>query len=135
MPGPKAQDSPSPRGWRGRVKRLEQDLAAIARATRDPRTPWAARFLAGFIIAYALSPIDLIPDVIPVLGLLDELVLLPLGLLLVIRLIPPEVLAEHRAASHGDERLPKSRAAALVIVALWIAVAMGIAAWLTRSLF
>jgi len=71
------------------ARRLKFDLVAVSLAARDPRTPWSARLLALAVVAYALSPIDLIPDAVPVLGLLDDLVLLPLGLWLVIRLIPP----------------------------------------------
>ncbi|KAA2235293.1 YkvA family protein [Salinarimonas soli] len=114
------------RDW---ARRLKRDLVAVYHAARDPRTPWAARVLGLAVVAYALSPIDLIPDVIPVLGLLDDVILVPLGLLLVIRLIPPHVLAEHRANAARDERLPRSRAAALAIVAVWIASGMA-AVWL-----
>jgi uncharacterized membrane protein YkvA (DUF1232 family) len=91
------------RDWARRIKR---DLAAVASAARDPRTPAVARIAAVLVVAYALSPIDLIPDVVPVLGLLDDVILVPLGLLLVIRLIPPEILAEHRRRADAAGRLP-----------------------------
>lgn len=118
------------RAWARSIKR---DLVAVYHAARDPRTPRAARVLAAIVLAYALSPIDLIPDAIPVLGLLDDAILVPLGLLLVIRLIPPDVMAEHRARA-GDERLPRSRTAAAVIIGLWAAsLAVG-AAWLAGAL-
>ncbi len=114
------------RAW---ARAIKCDLAAVYHAARDPRTPWPARALAIVVLAYALSPIDLIPDAIPVLGLLDDAILVPLGLLLVIRLIPPAVMAEHRARA-VDERLPRSRAAAAGIVALWILSGAAAAAWL-----
>lgn len=118
------------RAWARAIKR---DLVAVYHAARDPRTPRAARVLAAIVLAYALSPIDLIPDAIPVLGLLDDAILVPLGLLLVVRLIPPEVMAEHRARA-GDERLPRSRAAAVAIVGLWIVSGLAGAAWLAGAL-
>lgn len=107
------------RAWAGALKR---EVAALAGAARDPRTPLAAKLLALAIVAYALSPIDLIPDVIPVLGMLDDLLLLPLGIWLVVRLIPAGVLAEHRAAA-GQARLAPSRAGAAIVVSLWVLAA------------
>ncbi|HEX2554579.1 MAG TPA: DUF1232 domain-containing protein [Microvirga sp.] len=117
------------RDWARRIKR---DLAAVAGAARDPRTPTIARVLAVVVVAYALSPIDLIPDVVPVLGLLDDVILVPLGLLLVIRLIPPEILAEHRARAEAAGRLPASRAAAAFVIALWLAL-LALAVWWVGS--
>jgi uncharacterized membrane protein YkvA (DUF1232 family) len=117
------------RAW---ARRLKNDLVAVALAARDPRTPWSARFLAVAVVAYALSPIDLIPDAVPVLGLLDDLILVPLGLWLVIRLIPAPILEEHRRATEVAGRLPQSRVAAVVIVMLWIALAAAGLAWLVR---
>lgn len=108
------------RDW---ARGLKRDVHAVYLAARDPRTPWYARALALFIAAYALSPIDLIPDFIPVLGYLDELILLPLGLMLVVRLIPVEVMAEARAAALAAESRPTSRLGAALIVLLWIATA------------
>src|SRR5262245_23220763 len=99
---------------------LMQELAVLAFAARDPRTPWYAKAVAGVIIAYILSPIDLIPDFIPVIGHLDDLVLVPLGLAAVRRLIPPQVLAEHRAAVQGGARLQRSLGAALAITLIWL---------------
>ncbi len=87
---------------------------------RDPRTPWYAKALAVAVAGYAFSPIDLIPDFIPVLGYLDDLILVPAGLWLVLRLIPPHVLAEHRATAEAATR-PVSRLAAAVVITLWIA--------------
>lgn len=82
--------------WKERVRRLKNEARAIAAAAKDQRTPWYAKAVALAVIAYAVSPIDLIPDFIPVLGQLDDLVIVPLGLVLAIKLIPADVLAEHR---------------------------------------
>src|SRR5882757_6544312 len=105
------------RNWSRSIRR---DVHAVARAARDPRVPWYAKAVAILVAAYALSPIDLIPDFIPVLGHLDDLVLLPLGILLVVRLIPADVMAEHRAAAMLALDQPTSRTAAVVIVTIWI---------------
>jgi uncharacterized membrane protein YkvA (DUF1232 family) len=113
------------RDWARRVKR---DLAAVASAARDPRTPALARIVAVLVVAYALSPIDLIPDFIPVLGLLDDVILVPLGLVLVMHLIPAEVLDEHRRRIDAAGRLPPNRIAAALILALWCA-ALALAGW------
>lgn len=110
--------------WRARVKALKREVVAVALAARDPRTPWAARLLVLAVVAYAVSPIDLIPDFIPVIGFLDELLLLPLALMLAIRLVPPDVIAEARAKADAIELEP-SRAAAAVIVAVWLGIAAG----------
>lgn len=100
---------------------LKRDVVAVWLAARDPRTPWYARAAALCVAAYALSPIDLIPDFIPVLGYLDDIILVPLGLLLVIRLIPPEVMAEHRAAVAARRTAkPVSYLGAAFIAALWV---------------
>lgn len=106
------------RRWARGVK---QDVHAIYLAARDPRTPWFAKALALVVAAYALSPIDLIPDFIPVIGYLDDLILVPLGVMLVIRLVPPDVMAEHRETARSAEGRPVSRTAAAVIVVVWIA--------------
>ena len=82
---------------RSKANQLRTEIFALYLSIRDPRTPWYAKALATLVVAYALSPIDLIPDFIPVLGHLDDVILLPLGIWLTARLIPPEVLAEHRA--------------------------------------
>lgn len=84
------------RGLKARAQALKTELKALQIAYRDPRTPWAARACVLLVVGYALSPIDLIPDFIPVLGYLDDLILVPLGLALAIRLIPAEVLADAR---------------------------------------
>src|SRR5713226_8584567 len=97
-----------------------RDVYAVYRAARDPRVPWYAKVLAFCVAGYALSPIDLIPDFIPVLGYLDDLVIVPLGILAVVRLIPPDILAQHRAAALAAQDKPASRAAAAVIVSIWL---------------
>jgi uncharacterized membrane protein YkvA (DUF1232 family) len=120
-------------GWKARARALKRDTYALFLACRDPRVPWYAKALAAAVVAYALSPIDLIPDFIPVLGYLDDLLLVPLGLALALRLIPAPVMAECRreAAARlaaGSGR-PRSRAGAAVVVAVWLLLA-GLAAGL-----
>ena len=119
--------------WKDRARALRRDVHAIYLAARDPRTPWLAKALAVCVAAYALSPIDLIPDVIPVLGLLDDIILVPLGILLVVKLIPPDVMADARERATEAAEKPLSWMAAVVIVAMWIA-AMGLVAWWVWSL-
>ncbi len=121
----RARDTGAVAGWRERARRLKTEIHAIYLAARDPRTPPYARLCALCVVAYAFSPIDLIPDPIPVLGYLDDLVLLPLGVALVLKLIPPPVLAEcrarARAAGAGDK--PANWIAGAVIIAIWVALA------------
>jgi uncharacterized membrane protein YkvA (DUF1232 family) len=115
------------KAWAREVKR---DVYAVYLAARDPRTPWYARAAALIVAAYALSPIDLIPDFIPVLGYLDDLLIVPLGILLVVRLIPEEVLAEHRETALARQGArPVSHAAAVFMVALWAAAAAALLWW------
>jgi uncharacterized membrane protein YkvA (DUF1232 family) len=98
---------------------LRREVHAIYLAARDPRVPWYAKALAMAVAGYALSPIDLIPDFIPVLGYLDDLIIVPLGVWATISLIPPDVLAEYRAIASTAER-PISKLAAIAIVVVWI---------------
>jgi uncharacterized membrane protein YkvA (DUF1232 family) len=114
------------------ARNIRRDVHALYLAGRDPRVPWYAKALAIAVAAYALSPIDLIPDFVPVLGYLDDAVIVPLGILLAIRLIPPGVLAEYRQAAAQND-LPVSYAAAFAIGALWIA-AIALTAWLIYRL-
>ena len=99
---------------------LKREVMALWFLCRDPRTPWYVRVLTMLIVAYALSPIDLIPDFIPVLGYLDDLIIVPLGIWLVIALIPEDVMHEYRAIASAAAQRPVSKAAAIIIVALWI---------------
>ena len=109
---------------RSAAHRLRREATTLYLVARDPRTPLLARLLAGAVAAYALSPIDLIPDAIPVLGLLDDLVIVPLGVALVLRLVPDTVQADARARAAVLVRKPVSRAAAVVVVLIWIALAL-----------
>lgn len=111
------------------ARAIRRDVHAIYIAARDPRTPWHAKALALCVAGYALSPIDLIPDFIPVLGYLDDVIIVPLGILVVAKMIPPELMAEHRAAAALAGELPASRTAAFVIACSWAASA-ALAAWL-----
>ena len=123
-----------PGAWKSRATRLKAETYALYLAYRDPRVPWVAKVLAAMVVGYAFSPIDLIPDFIPVLGYLDDLVLIPLGVALVLRLIPSEVMAECRvraAAELADGR-PISRAAMVVIIAIWLGLAALAAALIWR---
>jgi len=113
------------------AKALKTEITVLAIAARDPRVPWPAKALALATIAYALSPIDLIPDFVPVLGLLDDLVIVPAGIWLTLRLVPADVMADARARAR-ETALDRSRgkAAAAVIVTLWLASALAVAQWL-----
>lgn len=112
------------------ARSLKSEIAILAAAIRDPRTPVSAKILA-FVVAYALSPIDLIPDFIPVIGFLDDLILVPLGLWALRRMIPPEVLAEHRAHIANGARLAPNRSAAMIIIGLWLICLAGVSYWLS----
>ena len=118
--------------WKARVRQLKVESYALYLACQDARTPWYARLLAGVVVAYAFSPIDLIPDPIPLLGYLDDLLLVPAGILLARRLIPPAVLAECREQSQAvmAQGKPVNWFAAAVIVVVWLAVTF----WLVRLL-
>jgi uncharacterized membrane protein YkvA (DUF1232 family) len=111
------------------ARSIKRDAQAIYLAARDPRTPWYAKVLAVCVAGYALSPIDLIPDFIPVLGYLDDVVIVPLGVLAVVKLIPPEVMADSRSAAAAPAAIPPSRAAAAMIAFVW-AVSIALTAWL-----
>ena len=106
---------------RSRARKLKSEIFALYLALRDPRTPWYAKVFGALVVAYAFSPLDLIPDFIPVLGYLDDVILLPVGIWLTIRMIPPAVLDESRARAEIElrGRRPTNRAAAVVIILLW----------------
>jgi uncharacterized membrane protein YkvA (DUF1232 family) len=115
---------------RDRARRLKDDVIALWYAAGHPGTPWHAKLLLYAIVAYALSPIDLIPDFIPVLGLLDEIVLLPFAIALVLRLVPGPVMAECRARAQAARGVPSraGRIGAAIVVAVWAGLA-ALAAW------
>lgn len=114
------------------ARALKRDVVAVWYAARDPATPWPVRLAALAVAAYAVSPIDLIPDFIPVLGYLDDVLLLPLGLWLVLRLLPPPVLAAARERAAAQLERPTSRLAAGCIIAIWL-LALGAAVWWWHS--
>jgi uncharacterized membrane protein YkvA (DUF1232 family) len=114
--------------WKQWARLVRRDAHALYLAARDPRVPWYAKAVAIAVAAYALSPIDLIPDFIPVIGYLDDLVIVPLGIALVVWMIPPHVMAELRSLADAAEGQPVSKVAATVIVTVWI-VALALAAW------
>ena len=111
---------------------LKRDSHAIYLAARDPRVPWYAKALAVAVAAYALSPIDLIPDFIPVVGYIDDLIIVPLGIWLVVRLIPDDVMAECRAKASAAGQRPISRAGMIAIILLWIAGALALVWFASR---
>jgi len=122
--------------WKERVKHLKMETYAVYLAYKDPRVPWYARILIAFVVAHTFSPIDLIPDFIPVLGYLDDLVIAPLGIALALRMIPQDVLTECRAralASIGQDKPTDWRAAA-VIVAIWLLAAALVVAIILRTI-
>jgi uncharacterized membrane protein YkvA (DUF1232 family) len=102
------------------ARAVSRDAHAIYLASRDPRVPWYAKVLAIAVAGYALSPIDLIPDFIPILGYLDDLIIVPLGIWLVVSLIPDEVMVEYRAIASEAGQRPVSKAGMFVIMMLWI---------------
>jgi uncharacterized membrane protein YkvA (DUF1232 family) len=113
--------------WKRWAGRLKSETHALYLAYRDPRVPWYAKLFAALVVGYAFSPIDLIPDPIPVLGYLDDLILVPLGVALAVRMIPEDVLSESRQKARemverGEK--PVSRAAAAVIFVLWLVLAV-----------
>ena len=111
------------------ARALKRDAHAVWLCARDPRTPFLAKAVGLMVAAYAFSPIDLIPDFAPVLGYLDDLILVPAGLWLALKLIPPQMLAEHRAAAEAAADRPVSRLAAVAVIVLWAAVAISAALW------
>ncbi len=116
------------------ARRLKVEVYALYLAYKDPRVPWYARAFAAVVVGYALSPIDLIPDPIPVLGYLDDLILIPLGVALAIRMIPPRVLAECREEARNAKGRPVSKVAAVVVVVGWLSLAAS-AVWLVAWTF
>ena len=120
--------------WKEQARSLQLEVATLWFAMRDPRVPWYAKAVAAVVVGYALSPIDLIPDAIPVLGLLDDLVLVPVGVLLVRTLVPRDVLADCRRQATAWTERPRSRVAAVIIVLIWVALGVVAALWLARRI-
>jgi uncharacterized membrane protein YkvA (DUF1232 family) len=112
------------------ASRLKAEVYALYLAYRDPRTPWHAKVVVAVVVGYAASPIDLIPDPIPIFGYLDDVILIPLGVALVVRCIPPEVLSECRSRVDKQGVPPPNRIAAFVIVGIWLSVFAGALAFL-----
>ncbi|MBX5171205.1 MULTISPECIES: YkvA family protein [unclassified Rhizobium] len=103
------------------AKSLKRDIVALWLAARDPRVPWHAKAVAAAVAAYALSPIDLIPDFIPVLGYLDDLLIVPLGIMLATRLVPADVMTALREQATKRLERPSSRLGLIFILAVWLA--------------
>jgi uncharacterized membrane protein YkvA (DUF1232 family) len=122
--------------WRQQARQLKTEIYAMYLAYKDPRVPWYARVFAACVVAYAFSPIDLIPDPIPILGYLDDLILIPLGIVLARKMIPPNVLAECRekAQLEMSQGKPKNWIAAGVIVVIWLLLAALVVVFLMRVL-
>ena len=111
------------------ARKLKTETVALYYVARDPRTPWLAKLVAACVVAYAVSPIDLIPDFIPVLGYLDDLLLVPAGIWLALKLTPDRVLAGARNRARQDAALPASRKALVVIALVWVAAAAIVGWW------
>lgn len=122
--------------WKQRARQLKIETYAIYLAYKDPRVPWYARLFAAGVIAYAFSPIDLVPDPIPILGYLDDLVLVPVGVALALKMIPENVMAEcrERAETAMSEGKPTNWKAAAVIVTVWVLLAVLAIAIVMRTL-
>jgi uncharacterized membrane protein YkvA (DUF1232 family) len=117
--------------WARTVKR---DVVALWLAARDPRTPLVAKLVAASVAAYALSPIDLIPDFIPIIGYLDDLLIVPLGIALAVRLVPGPLMAEFRTTAAARAERPVNRAMAVAFVTIWV-LAAGLVGWLVWRRF
>ena len=112
--------------WKTRANQLKTEVYALYLAHKDPRTPWYAKIFSAVVVGYAFSPIDLIPDPIPILGYLDDLVLIPLGVFLAIKMIPAEVMTDSRrkAVEVMAQGKPVNKVAAAIIVLIWVGVAV-----------
>ena len=117
-----------------RARALKSDALALYFAARHPATPWYAKLAAFLIVAYTFSPVDLIPDFIPVLGYLDEVILIPFLIALTLKLVPDEVMLECRERAAGVMKKPVNWVAGAVIVLIWVGLAALTGWWLTRWL-
>ncbi len=122
--------------WKIRVRALKKEAYALYFAVRDPRVPWYAKLLIGLVLAYTFSPIDLIPDFIPVLGYLDDLLIVPLGIALALRLTPSEVMidARQQAEEYIQQGKPVSRIGAMIVIVVWLIIVVVIA-WSIGKVF
>ncbi len=109
--------------WRQKARRLKSEVHALYLAYKDPRVPLHAKILLALVVGYALSPIDLIPDFIPVLGYLDDVILLPIGIALAIKLIPEQILDDCRQQAQSLQGKPVSNTAATVVILIWLLLA------------
>jgi len=118
-------------GWKQRARQLKSELYALYLAYKDPRLAWYARLFTALVVGYAFSPIDLIPDFIPVLGYLDDLILIPLGIWLALKMIPADVMAESRARAQNDLATDKpfNQTAAVGIVVIWLILVSLLIVW------
>ncbi|MCB2048493.1 MAG: DUF1232 domain-containing protein [Novosphingobium sp.] len=128
---------PSSKPFPGRLKdwarQVRRDVVALWLAVRDPRVPWYAKAIAAMVAAYALSPIDLIPDFIPVLGYLDDLLIVPLGIIIAVRMIPQAVMQDLREQARDRDR-PTSRAGLVLVLVIWLVAAILAARWLLSAI-
>jgi uncharacterized membrane protein YkvA (DUF1232 family) len=120
--------------WKKWARLTTRDAHALYLAARDPRVPWHAKAMAAAVAAYALSPIDLIPDFIPVIGYLDDLVIVPLGIALVVWMTPPQIMAEHRARADAAQHRPVSQTTVMMIVGIWT-VMLALTTWVAARRF
>jgi len=119
--------------WKSWARHLKKETYALYHAYRDPRVPWYAKLLAIFVVAHTLSPIDLIPDFIPVLGYLDDLIITPLGLALVLKMIPEEVMVEaRRKAQISMDATDPSRLGLIIVLAVWALAVLLVVFWIVK---
>lgn len=119
--------------WKRRAKQLKREIHALYLAYKDPRVPWYAKVFLALVVGYAFSPIDLIPDFIPVVGLLDDMVVVPLGVIVATKMVPGEVLDECRERARALEGKPVNKAAAVVVVCVWLLLAAFVALGIVRG--
>ncbi|SHF53488.1 Protein of unknown function [Caldanaerobius fijiensis DSM 17918] len=120
--------------WKQKAKKLKSEVVALYFAWKDPRMPWYAKLFSLIIVGYALSPIDLIPDFIPVLGYIDDLILIPLGVALAIKIIPPVVMADARKKASEVQTKPKVWIGAVIIIGVWILIVTAVVLFIFKKL-